>query len=309
MNSSPLVSVIINTYNRCRLVGRAITSVTNQTYTNLEIIIIDADSPDDTKQAVASIKDERIIYFRSPTRDASTCVNTGFNMARGEFIALLDDDDEWYPTKIEKQIELFKILDDSYGWVGCGDEKWDDKIDKSVGSYMPHSLGDVFLKFLYGTNVGSCGSSMSLIRKTAIEDVGGLISSLSFSTDYLFFLKLSTKYKFNFVPEVLAIGHINHIYQHTRGSVMKYTKQFVSEKIEVEEYILKEYALTLDAHPKYRYSYYSKLARMNSYLKNAKRSLDYFTKAVGSNPASVFKNIRLLGSVIYYLYFKNIITG
>ncbi|HOV16974.1 MAG TPA: glycosyltransferase family 2 protein [Candidatus Cloacimonadota bacterium] len=300
----PLVSVVINTHNRCQLVIRAINSALNQTYPNIEIIVIDANSNDNTREVVNSIEDKRIIYFFSPNSDFSYCVNTGFKIAKGKYVALLDDDDEWLPNKLEKQIELFEKLDSSYGWVGCGEEYWDDRENISLGNYIPYSRGDVFLKILSGMGGGTAGSSLIVVRKEVIDNLGGFIEEVKFSTDLLFYLKLSTQYKFDYVEEVLCLTHCNHIYQNERASLMKMNRKFISDKIEVEEYVLKQYKEAFDQYPKYRYIYYRNLARMNSYLRNYRQGYKYLICTLRSDPSKIKQNIRLILAVFYYCFFK-----
>lgn len=103
----PLVSVVIATYRRATLVPKAIRSALAQTIANLEVIVVDDASPDDTERVVSAIDDARIRYTRHKlNRGLPASRNTGMRLARGEFIAFLDDDDEWFPTKLEKQVAL-----------------------------------------------------------------------------------------------------------------------------------------------------------------------------------------------------------
>lgn len=109
---SPLVSVIIPTFNRAGLLQRAIESVREQTYQNLEIIVVDDASTDDTMQVVANIKDNRIRYVRHTcNRGGSAARNTGIHEATGDYIAFLDDDDEWEPQKTEEQLRALEHFD------------------------------------------------------------------------------------------------------------------------------------------------------------------------------------------------------
>lgn len=102
---NPLVSVVIPTRNRSSLLLRAINSVRNQTYTNLEIIVVDDASDDDTEFVVRAVGDPRIRYIRHHLqKGASAARNTGIREATGVFIAFLDDDDEWLPVKTEIQL-------------------------------------------------------------------------------------------------------------------------------------------------------------------------------------------------------------
>ena len=104
MNNTPLVSVIIPTYNRANLIKRSVDSVLNQTYKNFEIIIIDDGSTDNTEKIISSINDPRIVYLKQENHGASTARNKGIEIAKGEFIAFQDSDDVWHFDKLEKQV-------------------------------------------------------------------------------------------------------------------------------------------------------------------------------------------------------------
>lgn len=108
MNQSlgqPLVSVIIPTYKRASIIPRTIQSVLDQTYKNLEILIVDDASPDNTEDVVQSLGDSRIRYIRHSTNQgASIARNTGVEAAIGDYVAFLDSDDLWLTDKIELQL-------------------------------------------------------------------------------------------------------------------------------------------------------------------------------------------------------------
>jgi glycosyltransferase involved in cell wall biosynthesis len=115
-DTTPLVSVVLPTFNRAHLLKSALASVLSQTYKNLEIIVVDDASTDDTQQVVAVIKDHRLRYIRHvATKGGSAARNTGILAAIGSYIAFLDDDDEWYPEKVEAQLEWL----DRYDAVLC----------------------------------------------------------------------------------------------------------------------------------------------------------------------------------------------
>jgi glycosyltransferase involved in cell wall biosynthesis len=109
MDGKPAVSVIIPTYNRANLLGRSINSILEQTFTDFELIVVDDGSSDNTRELVESFNDPRIFYVRhEKNRGVSAARNTGIKIARGEYIAFNDSDDEWLPQKLDKQVTFFK---------------------------------------------------------------------------------------------------------------------------------------------------------------------------------------------------------
>ena len=107
-----LVSVIIPTYNRKESLLRSVESVLNQTYKNIEIIIVDDNSSDGTSEKVQEISDNRVDYIKLE-RNSGACAarNTGIRNAHGDYIAFQDSDDYWYPEKLEKQFAFLSSYD------------------------------------------------------------------------------------------------------------------------------------------------------------------------------------------------------
>jgi glycosyltransferase involved in cell wall biosynthesis len=104
-----LVSVIIPTYNRAYIVGKAIDSVLRQTYANVEVVVVDDGSTDGTADLLRRY-DHRVRYLAQKNAGVSAARNTGLRAARGEFIALLDSDDEWLPWKVELQVRFLRAF-------------------------------------------------------------------------------------------------------------------------------------------------------------------------------------------------------
>ena len=110
-DAEPLVTAVICTYKRANLVTRAIRSVQNQTYNNIEIIVVDDASPDNTGKVIAGLADRRVRYIRhEQNKGLPAGRNTGIRAAKGSYIAFLDDDDEWKANKIELQLQFLKKL-------------------------------------------------------------------------------------------------------------------------------------------------------------------------------------------------------
>jgi glycosyltransferase involved in cell wall biosynthesis len=119
--STAQVSVILPTYNRSRSLRAAIDSVLGQSYTDLELIVVDDASSEDIEGLVRGVGDPRIRYVRRPTNGgAAAARNSGLAVATGEFIAFQDSDDLWLPNKLERQMMLLERLPDDVGVVTGG---------------------------------------------------------------------------------------------------------------------------------------------------------------------------------------------
>lgn len=108
--ASPLVSVVVPTYNRAHLIGRTIESALGQSYDPIEIVIIDDGSTDDTAEVIAARwgNDARVRYFKKENGGPAGARNAGFARSRGEYVALLDSDDTWEPWKLSLQIRCME---------------------------------------------------------------------------------------------------------------------------------------------------------------------------------------------------------
>jgi glycosyltransferase involved in cell wall biosynthesis len=102
------ISVIIPTYNYGRFIAEAVESVRAQTFTNTEIIVVDDESTDDTLAVLERIKDPRLKVVKLKRSGVGAAQNTGMRMATGKYIAFLDADDRWLPTKLERQLEVME---------------------------------------------------------------------------------------------------------------------------------------------------------------------------------------------------------
>lgn len=109
--NNPLVSVVIPTYNRAGLLREAVESVLKQTYSPVEVVVVDDGSTDDTA-AVVQEYGNRVRYSRRPNGGVNAARNIGFKQAKGQYVALLDSDDLWEPYKIELQVELLRKFTD-----------------------------------------------------------------------------------------------------------------------------------------------------------------------------------------------------
>jgi glycosyltransferase involved in cell wall biosynthesis len=108
MQSTPLISVVIPTFNRAELLKRSLKSVLSQTYSNIEVIVVDDNSSDSTVETIKGISDPRVRYIRHEERKGGASArNSGILASKGEFISFLDSDDTWVPKKLESQLNFF----------------------------------------------------------------------------------------------------------------------------------------------------------------------------------------------------------
>lgn len=205
--AKPTVSVIIPTYNRANLLKRAIESVISQRFEDFELIVVDDASPDNTPEIVESINDTRIRYIRLKKNSGGPVArNTGIKKARGKFIALLDDDDEWLPNRLEVQVRKFENLDREFGVVYGGFYYVSQRDGKILGKRLPRHRGDVYEHFLRENFIGS---PTLLIRRECFKRAGLFDPNLSSSQDWDMWLRIARHYRFDYVDEIVAKYYVH----------------------------------------------------------------------------------------------------
>jgi len=193
------VSIIIPTYNRSHLLKRSVESVLDQRYSNIEIIVIDDASKDNSKEVLEAINDNRIIYIRNiKNKGANFSRNLGLEKSSGEYIAFLDDDDYYSDeNKLLKQLELFH-KNKKLVFVGCG------YYDKSSNKKRyPKVKGKISKDLLL--NFSDIETSTIVIKKCAIEKVGFFDESLPSEQNHDFFYRISKVGEFDYLDEVMVI--------------------------------------------------------------------------------------------------------
>jgi len=195
------VSVIIPTYNRADTLHLAIKSVLNQTFQDFEIIIVDDASKDNTQEIIRDFNDKRIKYiYHELNKGEAAARNTGVKNSSGEYIAFLDDDDEWLPEKLDMQV---CILENSPLQVGCVHTAYL-IIDKSNGMILdigqPNVRGNLFRELLIGNYIGP---SAVLLRRKCFEEVGLFDEDLPYCVDYDMWIRMAEKFDFEYIKEPL----------------------------------------------------------------------------------------------------------
>ncbi len=203
----PTVSVVIPTYNRAHLISRAIRSVNQQTYQDIEIIIVDDGSTDNTKELVKQLKDSRMLYIRSSqNRGGAAARNIGIQASRGKYIAFLDSDDEWFPEKIYKQVQALVEGEEEVGMVYTGILFMGENGIVS-NENKPVFRGKILPQLLRTNVIGSTSSAM--IKRFCLEAVGMFDEQFPSRQDLDLWIRIAAKYNIEYVPEALTIHHIH----------------------------------------------------------------------------------------------------
>lgn len=201
-----LFSIIIPTYNREKIVVRAIESILVQTITDFEIIVVDDGSTDNTECVVKAIDDPRVLYLKQPNKGATVARNNGIKHAKGIYVSFLDSDDIWYPEMLEKQLEKYKSDNEIscvYSDLTCITD--DGKI---VPFWNPTKIEGYIYKEALSQGFLSPTIVLSAKRE-CFEAVGMFDENMPASQDDDICFKLSKKYKFGYIPLQLAGVYTN----------------------------------------------------------------------------------------------------
>jgi len=292
----PLVSVIMPTYNQAQFVGEAVRSVLDQTYQNLELIIIDNYSDDGTEVVIHGQQDQRIKYYKLANHGIiAASRNYGIQHAVGEYVAFIDSDDLWYPEKIEKQIALMEN-DKDIGLVftdfkiKAPNVRYEGKIlgpkDRQIGGF-------IYDKLLYANFIIS---SSSCVRASVLKEVGGFDEGEDFrcAEDFDLWLRLARQCKAAYVPQVLGIYRM-HEHNESAGE-MRLQRAFAV----IEKHVAQGWTNISKANR----------AKANFLIHigwplighNGKVARSHFTKAVTLNPWN-FKALCVVFVGIFLSYF------
>lgn len=192
MNDNPLVSVIIPTYKRSECICNTIDSVLNQTYSNIEIIVVDDNGKGTLEQQETErllseyIKNNKIIYVvHEVNKNGSAARNTGFRNSKGKYINFLDDDDVFYPRKIEIQVDILKKTEVRYGAVYCNSRiKRIQNLTKKEVVYDTNFLKEGDLCREYLLDKIRFNTSTILFKRNVIEELNGFDESFVRHQDY-----------------------------------------------------------------------------------------------------------------------------
>jgi glycosyltransferase involved in cell wall biosynthesis len=199
------ISVVVPTFNRAYCLERCLDSILSQTFLPLEVIVVNDGSTDETTGLLEKYGN-KIRSFKIPNSGVSAARNHAIKQAKGEWIALLDSDDEWLPSRLEKQVDLLKhfpnlkLIHGEEIWIRNGKRVNQKKIHKKEGGYI------------YQKCLPLCciSPSASLIKKEVLEELGGFDEDFPVCEDYDLWLKITAKYEVGYVPDPIINKYGGH---------------------------------------------------------------------------------------------------
>ena len=193
-----MISVILPVFNRAKTLARCVESVRAQTFSDWELIAVDDYSADDSVRVLGSFADPRIRVLRHErNRGPGAARNTAIEAARGEFLALIDSDDEWFPGKLEKQIA--RLQSGECDLCGCEYFLATNGVDQLVTLPAPPSWAEVL-----HTKCELGNGTTLMLRRECAAAVGAMDERLRVYEDWDWMLRLVQRFRYSVVPEPLA---------------------------------------------------------------------------------------------------------
>lgn len=296
LNKKPTVSVVIPTYNRANLISRAIQSVLNQTYKDFEIIVVDDASKDDTEIVVNNFNDDRIIYIQHEiNKGGGASRNTGIKEAQGDYIGLLDDDDEWLPEKLEKQMIKFQHSSEKVGLIYSGFYFVLEKNDKIMSEVCPTLRGNVYVDLLKDCILGS---PTPLIKRSCFQKAGFFDEELPGCQDWDMWIRISKYYEFDFVPEILAKHRVHG----------KQISINLDSKIFARRRLIKKYLSDLSNYPSILSMNLKRFGVLCCLGNNQVEGRKYFVESIIRYPFQKYVYAHFLCSLLAPQIYKKILT-
>lgn len=296
LRNNPVISVVIPTYNRAPIIGRTIRSVLAQTYRNLEIVVIDDGSSDETKAVIETFEDPRIKYlYRSRNslglNRPAAARNLGINNSNGDYIAFIDSDDEWMSDVLMKQVNALDGTSANVGAaytrsvrLGGGNTRY------VPGSQIKNTHGNIHDELLHGNFISI---SSVTIKRECLYNSGLFDDTMPRLEDWEFLLRISKSYEFVYINEALSVSHI------MVDSLSEKRHNFVDAyKLIIDRYLTNrpDMDTALTSH----YWYMGHLLCMDGDMKDGRRFLAMALQARPLNPVALLSlAVSMFGSACY----------
>lgn len=224
----PKVSVIIPTHNRAKILHLAVKCVLHQTFQDFEIIIVDDASQDNTEEVIRGFRDNRIKYFRREMSGGDAVArNLGIVNSEGEYIAFLDDDDEWFPDKLQRQVVILDHSPKEVGGVYTGQVKVDGTNGKILSIRLGDKKGNLFNELLGGFRFST---SSVMVKKECFHQIGLFDENHPYSSDFDMWVRISKNFQFECIEEPLTKYYIHATRLSTNFDLVIKGNEMVVEK-------------------------------------------------------------------------------
>lgn len=287
------VSCVIITHNRIDYLKRAVDSVINQTYKNIELFVVDDASDDGTEIYGEKLCKTGVNYIRIEKEDSkggNHARNVGINASTGDYVAFLDDDDYWLPDKIEQQVKYANEHPDIGMIYGGLAYEFDHKILNYKSLPNPDYQGDLIKKELF---ISPFASTITLfVKRSILQEIGGFDENMRYWQEYELEIRLMQKTLVGFIPDIVAVAN-------RRGTVKRLTSQYDNWEKSVS-YLNEKHRVLFDSlsepmkKRKQEY-YYREAAYRVSAVGDKKRMKEFYRKAYSINPKIEYKIRIILG--------------
>ncbi|KOY50664.1 Glycosyl transferase family [Polaribacter dokdonensis DSW-5] len=256
-----MVSVIIPSYNRGSTIKLAIQSVLDQTYKNIEVIVIDDGSTDNTEEIILELNSDKVSYYKN-AKNIGACGsrNRGINLAKGDYIAFQDSDDEWLPEKLERQLEF--LSEEDCDIVSCSMQRIEGKKNEIYPPYVPENNSNSFNQLLFENFT----STQTILGKKKVFENYNFDERMPRFQDWELMLRISLFFNLKHLNKVLVKSYlqVNSISLNAKSAIagLKLIYNIHKEAIEKNKSIearfnlkIAEYMLANGENPK---KYYKK---------------------------------------------------
>lgn len=286
----PTVNVIIPTFGRPTRLAAAIDSVRRQTFSDWSLVVVDDNFPDSpdraSTRAVVESSDvvDRIHYVPHATNlGGAAARNTGARAGHGRYLAFLDDDDIWHPTKLELQVRALAEASDRVALAYCGYRRID--FNGSETLYRPDPSRATLESLLVENAIGT--TSVAMCRREAFEAVGGFDERLGSAQDIDLYVRLVERFEAVHVDEILVDYH-----KHGEGAI----GQNVEAAVKAFHLFESKYEALLDRYPDSRRRRRRQLAELYRTSGRLSQALPLYWELWRSSPLDVELAVGLLSS-------------
>ena len=295
-NEKGLVTVVITTCRRSpKIVRRAVQSVVNQTYSKWELILVD-DSPNDyeyrqeVKMTIMCLKVNNNIRYVANEKNSGVSIsrNKGLGMATGEFIAYLDDDDEWLPEKLQKQVNALNRTSSNVALVYNPFYKRQEGNDKLELIKRPLRSGSLYEVLMHDGNIFG-GMSMPLMRTECLRKIGGFDIKMQYSEDMDLWLRIAQNYEVISFDDPLVIYYVHEGEQLTSNP---------EKKIIGLEHLYEKNKRYMDEHKEVKWKRNLRLIGFYLDVGNRKKAFAIWRQTVLLCPINILVNIKSLKRIL-----------